>query len=383
MKIIHTADWHLGKKTEGKERLSEQKTAMENLIKLTEQQNADAVFVCGDIYDTFLPSSDAEDLFYSVVSELSAGGRRLVVVIAGNHDDPVRLCAASPIALKNSIIIGGGLSNTYNGFKSKTFELKNGGGSFAEFQYKDQRVVLNMLPYPSDARLKEFVSELSYSQKIDSYLRQGNAEFSKDKINFTLGHIFSAGAQNVGDEREIEVGGLKICTTEVFSPLCHYTALGHIHKKQKIGNSIYYSGSLLKYSADDTNKKGVMICEADSFGVKNLDFAEISGGKDIIKYRALSVGEAELLLKGTEDYVQLTIAQDAPIEHSQYKALNSNKNLLSITLETLTSSQYRAEIAGRNKKSKSEIFVDYYKSKYNTEPSKQLLSLFVELAESI
>ena len=86
MKILHTADWHLGKLLEGRSRLEEQKIVMKQLVSIAEEQQADMVCVAGDIFDNGHPSAGAEALLYQTLKDLSNGGERLVVLIAGNHD---------------------------------------------------------------------------------------------------------------------------------------------------------------------------------------------------------------------------------------------------------------------------------------------------------
>ena len=107
MRILHTSDWHLGRSLEQISRIEEQKDFVDFLVKAVEEQAIDLVLIAGDIYDTYNPSAAAEELFYGAVERLNGKGRRAVVVIAGNHDNPERLCAASPLAYKNGIILLG------------------------------------------------------------------------------------------------------------------------------------------------------------------------------------------------------------------------------------------------------------------------------------
>ena len=80
MKLLHTADWHLGKKLEGRDRLEEQKLVMRELCELAERHDVDLVLAAGDIFDVYTPGAAAEELFYDSVLALSAGGRRAVVI---------------------------------------------------------------------------------------------------------------------------------------------------------------------------------------------------------------------------------------------------------------------------------------------------------------
>ena len=107
MKILHTADWHIGKLLEGKSRLEEQRIVLRQLVRMAQKNHADVVCVAGDIYDNGHPSAAAESLFYETIKELSQDGNRLVVIIAGNHDQPSRLEAVTPLVKEHGIILYG------------------------------------------------------------------------------------------------------------------------------------------------------------------------------------------------------------------------------------------------------------------------------------
>ena len=84
MKLIHTADWHLGKNIEGHSRLEEQRLFLKDFINICEEEQADIIIIAGDIYDNYNPSAMAEQLFYDTLKQLSRNGDCMTVVIAGN-----------------------------------------------------------------------------------------------------------------------------------------------------------------------------------------------------------------------------------------------------------------------------------------------------------
>ena len=99
MNIMHTGDWHLGKTIEGHSRLPEQELFLNDLVSICEEKQPDMIIIAGDIYDTFNPPAAAEQLFYSTVKKLSRNGDCMVIVIAGNHDNPERLTAAASVLM--------------------------------------------------------------------------------------------------------------------------------------------------------------------------------------------------------------------------------------------------------------------------------------------
>src|SRR5687767_13141661 len=107
VRILHTADWHLGRSLEGRSRQAEQEAFLEELTCIVRSEEIDIVLVAGDIYDSVNPPSAAEKLFYDGLSRLADGGARHVAVIAGNHDSPERLAAAAPLADRHHICLWG------------------------------------------------------------------------------------------------------------------------------------------------------------------------------------------------------------------------------------------------------------------------------------
>jgi len=107
MKILHTSDWHLGKRLENFSRLDEQIAVLDEICTIADKENIDAVLVAGDLFDTFNPPTEAVELFYRSLKKLSKNGSRPVIAIAGNHDSPDRIESPDPLARECGIIFAG------------------------------------------------------------------------------------------------------------------------------------------------------------------------------------------------------------------------------------------------------------------------------------
>ena len=106
MKILHTSDWHIGKRLAGRERLDEQAAVLNEIASVCDREGVELVLVAGDVFDNYLPSARAESVFYAAVKEI-AGKDRCVLAISGNHDDNVRLTAGGVLAGGQGIYIFG------------------------------------------------------------------------------------------------------------------------------------------------------------------------------------------------------------------------------------------------------------------------------------
>lgn len=107
IKILHTADWHLGKWLDNVSRLPEQKEVLEEICIIAERKEVDVVLIAGDLFDTYNPSAEAQELFYKTLRRLGNNGKRSVVAIAGNHDQPDRIEAPDHLARECGIIFIG------------------------------------------------------------------------------------------------------------------------------------------------------------------------------------------------------------------------------------------------------------------------------------
>lgn len=154
MKILHTADWHIGKLLEGKSRLEEQRIVLEQFVSIADETEADVICIAGDVFDNGHPSAGAEMLLYHTLKELSRQGQRLVVLIAGNHDQPSRLEAIVPLAREHGIIIYGTPKTKIPSGKYGNFEIESLEEGVFSFSHKGEKAVFVCVPYVSEKTLK-------------------------------------------------------------------------------------------------------------------------------------------------------------------------------------------------------------------------------------
>lgn len=283
LRILHTADWHLGKMLEGRSRFKEQMAFADELVSLVNDQNIDLVLIAGDIYDTVNPPALAEQLFYETLYRLADHGKRAVAVIAGNHDQPERLSAADILTKQNRIWIKG----------SPTIEplfIPNLG-------HDQESVWLAMLPYPSEARLKELISDDSddhvmqgaYSTRVGELLRTQASYFKQQSVLLAMSHLYVHGGLSSDSERPIQLGGSYTVEAPMLDIGVQYFALGHLHRAQTVAkqDTIRYSGSPLAYSFSEAGQaKSVTVIEVSAGEPAKCTEIFLTCGRPLVKWQA-------------------------------------------------------------------------------------------------
>ena len=378
MKILHTSDWHIGKRLITRERLDEQAEVLDEIIQICEEENIELVLIAGDIFDTYTPSADAEELFFQKI-KLLAGQDRAVLLISGNHDDGVRLSAAAPLAEEQGIYIVGNARNPLrmSATARKTRPVSSGKGYAVFENEKQERIYVSTLPYPNEARFKEEKSELSYVEQMQKWIAEGESG-NVDKLpSIFMAHIFVAGGAVSEGEREIDLGGARAIPVEAL-PNSDYIALGHLHKRQKMGKgNCYYSGSPLQYAFDERADKGVKVFDLTTAGVCDLKDVPLTKGKKLVRLEADSVDTGlELLQKYPESLVELKLYLTAPLTSEDSSALAANKNLVSLLAEVRTEETMHFE--SRKGLSAEGLFDVYYRSVYGADPKTEVKELFLK-----
>ena len=295
MNILHTSDWHIGKRLMDRERLPEQIAALDEIVRICETRDVDLVLVAGDVFDTFMPSADAEEVFFRAVKRM-AGQRRAVVLISGNHDDGVRLAASAPLAAEEGIyLFGSGRDVMPVGGARGVHAVVSGEGYVVIGNERGEQVYINALPYPNEARLKEEKTEESYTDKLRRYIARGEAGFSGGMPHLLLSHLFVAGGSVSESERDIDLGGARAVPPALFDGF-DYVALGHLHKPQKFGERVRYSGSLLQYSFDEQTKKQVVLLHTDGTDI-SCEEIPLTAGKRLVRLEEEDAERAAELLR--------------------------------------------------------------------------------------
>jgi DNA repair protein SbcD/Mre11 len=244
-RILHTADWHLGKLLGDLPREQEHQRFLDFLLEQILAHSIDALLIAGDVFDSANPPQSAIAQYYNFLSRVHQQSHCHVVVIAGNHDSPAHIEAPSPIlkALRTHVI-----GQWQNDPTAHLIPLPNANAP---------RVTISAVPFLRDRDLRSGISGQSPAE-IQTTLNasitaiyQSIATAADHKTPLiAMGHLTVIGASPSDSEREIHIGGLGALPARNFPSAFTYVALGHLHRPQACGTceSIRYSGSPIPLS---------------------------------------------------------------------------------------------------------------------------------------
>lgn len=380
MKILHTSDWHIGKKLIRRDRSAETRAVLKEIADICRDEKIELCLVAGDIFDTYTPSAEAESIFFEAITEILA--YCAVLIISGNHDDYVRLSASATLAERNNVyIVGNNLRAIKTGKAGDCYPVESDCGYVIFENAKGEKVYINTLPYPNEARFKEGKSDESFDDKMRRWISYGERGKEGGMPSLFLSHIFVCGGVASESEREIDLGGARLVPVSSL-PDCDYIALGHLHKRQKVAPNAYYSGAIMRFSFDESNAvKSVNVFDLTCDGVKDFKQVELKSIKNLVRLQAVSVNDGlELLKNNGECYVELTLNLDTPLTRTQIGELSRMENLVSLKTEVARDEKIDFTQSKKNK-SASELFSGYYFSRFGAQPGEELKSLFLELTE--
>lgn len=380
MKIAHTSDWHIGKKLMGRDRGDEFKNVLAEIADICAEEQVDLLLVAGDVFDTYTPSAEAEEIFYTSVGRIAS--QCAVLIISGNHDDYVRLTAAQALSEElNIYTVGNNLKPLDCKPRGKCYPVRSEGGYAVFRNAAGEEVYINMLPYPNEARFREGRSDESFADKMARWIAYGERGKQGAMPSVFLSHIFAAGGKAGDSEREIDLGGARAVGLGLF-PDCDYCALGHLHRRQKLGENIYYSGAIMRFTFDEAGQeKCINVFDLTADGVKNFKAVPLVSCRKLVRLQANCAADGIGLLNVNPDAIaELTLNLKTPLAPSEIAGLRACGNLYSLKMavESELPSGFSVQSSG---KTSSQLFSEYYASRYNSQVPEDLLELFLSLTE--
>ena len=246
VKFLHTADWHIGRKLQGKDLLEDQQYVMNNLISKIDETKPDFLIIAGDLYDRSVPSKEATTLLQELLVKINIECNIPIFAISGNHDSRERLAIGEAWFSKHKFYLHTRLDQ-----------------SFDKITFEDMDIYL--LPYFEPFEAREYFEDATlttHNSATKRVIDEIYKNIDMSKTNILVAHTFVSGGLETDSEREISVGTVENVAVEIFEKF-DYVALGHLHNPNAIKEErIKYSGSPMAYSfSEATQTKGMRLVE--------------------------------------------------------------------------------------------------------------------------
>ena len=365
--LLHISDLHIGRDLNGYSLINDQAHALKQIINIIKENGIKYLLISGDIYDKYNPINDAVLLFEEFLIEISNLNIR-TIIITGNHDSRLRVSYLKSFLKKDNVFI-------FSDIKKDVEYI----------EFADDKISFLPIPFVSYNELRSiFDSQKSnteiHKMIIDSYFEKAN----KDYKHICLCHNMISGTCSSDSERTISMGGLDDISRSIFKGF-DYTALGHLHLKQNLGNNIYYCGSLLKYSVSEfNNKNSVNIFNLETNELKQIELIPLRNCR-VIKDTFDNIYENAKTDLNRKDYISIELLDDNLIYDVFIRLSVYYPYIVSIKMvayQNLGTNDIEDDIVIDNK-DELEIFSDFYKNQLKKDLSLEAKDYMRKIINSI
>lgn len=368
VRLLHSADWHLGKSIFGRSMLPEQEYFVEHaFLPAVDSIRPDAVLLAGDIFDRPVAPVEALRLFGRVVSELCGTRKIPVFVIAGNHDGPDRLALYAPLLGAQGLFLSARPLDT------------------PPVRLRDERgeVFVHLLPYFDAAQARDLLGRDDIHGQQEAFRAMMEAVRPVPGArNVLVAHCFAAGGATCESESPLAVGGSEEVDPAVFAGF-DYVALGHLHGPQRAGENGAYSGSPLKYSFDEERHKKslALVTLAETATVERLPVKPLHDLR-VISGTAGELCEAAETDPAREDFVYAELADTRPVYEPMALLREHYPNILGLRpgwLEAGETAREGLREGVRTGSGDRMLFETFLRQVCGVEPQEDELTVFAEL----
>lgn len=384
MRVLHTSDWHIGKRIGRFDRSEEYREVLDEVAETADRENIDLVLHSGDVFDRPVPPVEALTLGLQGLVRLTDGGRRPVVAIAGNHDSPGLFDALAPFVADRNVHLVGSIKAP-------------GDGGVLDLETPAGRAVVSCFPFlregrafnvwePAEEHYKKYADRLRLI--AEAYARYADELAAGSAVTFLVSHFLVGGSKVHGHgaprgERELHMGEAYAATPEAIPPGPQYVALGHIHAPQRVPGAkvpAEYAGSLLELDFGEAGEeKRVVIVDVEPGLPATVRSEPLSGGRRLLRPR----GEwADIVaIDGVyESYLDLVVDTAGPDPSLADRAREEFDYVVKVRAE-----YPRAEVQrpSRDARTIVELYGDYYLETEGVDAPDELLSAFTELDEEV
>ncbi|MGL5978168.1 MAG: exonuclease SbcCD subunit D [Erysipelotrichaceae bacterium] len=370
MKILHTADWHIGKKIANVSMLDEQRHVITQLYQTIKEEAVDVLLIAGDIYDRSIPHPEAVSYLNDILANLINDLNVCVIAIPGNHDAAERLGFGSELFSRLNYHI----VSDIEAVKPITVQDAFGPVDFYPIPFAYLSTLRHLFPNAPDK---------SANGLWKTYLASLPYEDNRRSVSLFHGLVINNSEEEL-ERSDSEVGGVDAVSYTLFDHF-NYTALGHLHAPQPVGcKKVRYSGSLLKYSfREEKQKKGMTLVELDGEGnitTKLIEF-KIKTDFQTIKDTMANI-EAMYSGKDNPNFMRVELLDTTSL-HQPFDRLKAIfPKLLEYEKAKDETVLQHDQVVARKNISPLEMFEDFYRSTKQAEPSDEMMSKMKKIIEA-
>jgi exonuclease SbcD len=299
VRILHTADWHVGRAIRGHSRADEHRAVLAEITRLAAEHDVDVVLVAGDQFDTAAPSAEAEQIVYRALLDLAATGAQ-VILVAGNHDNPRRWGAIAPLLARSDV------------HAAATVRRPDDGGVIEVATRRGESARVALVPFISQRSIvkAEHLMALEaghhashYAERCKLIITAMARRFTSDTVNLVLAHLTVTGGEPTlgGGERAAHTIFDYFVTPQAFPSAAHYVALGHLHLPHRIPGPapLWYAGSplALDFGEAERDHKAVLLVDVTPDTPATVRELPLSSGRPLRTVR----GTLDELVSRRED----------------------------------------------------------------------------------
>jgi DNA repair protein SbcD/Mre11 len=409
MRILHTADWHIGQLFHEYDRTYEHNHFLNWLVETLQEEKVDVLLISGDVFDLSNPSAASVKLFYTFLNRaVKANPDLQIIITAGNHDSAYRLESPKPLLESSNIHIIGLVEKDEAGnidYGRLTIPLKDNTGAIKAWCLAIPFLRLGDYPVITD-------TENPYAAGIAELYAEAyvhiNAKKQANQPVICMGHLHAQQAEitDMDKAERLIMGGVECISAAAFPEDFKYVALGHIHKAQRIGGKehIRYSGSPIPMSFSELNyKHQVVVFDLGEEDINNLKAVEIPIAVSLKRVPSVHSSLAEVInalqqLPATginphvSPYLEVRVLLDGPEPGLRHKieaaVVGKDVRLAKIDAKypvatALDSAAGTGVQDNLHELQPDDVFAKVYQSRYNSPVPAELLQLFNQVTQEV
>jgi exonuclease SbcD len=383
VRVLHTSDWHIGKRLERHDRMDEHRAVVAEVAEIADREGADLVLHSGDLFDRALPPVEALRVALDGLVGLAAGGERPVVVVAGNHDSPDLFEALAPFVAHFGIHMVGRIKPPDEG-GVLAVETESGTALVACFPFLRQAQTVDFMER-ADAWYGKYADRIRLI--TERYATHLGELTGADDSAFLVAHFMVGGVKvRTGaprGERELHIGEAYAATHHAVPTAVDYVAMGHIHAPQPVPGApvpAQYAGSLLQLDFGEAGEeKRVVVVDTSPEAAAEVRSVPLKSGRRLV---SVAGDWDDITQRDDLDdvFLDVTVRTDGPDPGLLERVRERFPLVVKVRADYERPDRDAPETAGRPL---DAMYAEYHELEHGAEPSAELMALFRDVMEEV